>query len=79
MKNVVVYIGIMFLPDKNALCQRAFSILESVKDMQNQPVMIGFSNELKPGQIAQTKYDGIPCFELAYPQSTRDWLRSLYD
>ena len=75
----VVYIGTMFLPDKNALCQRAFSVLKSAEDLHYEPVAIGFSDSAADHEILEDEYEGVKCYTVKYPCGASEWFRELYE
>ena len=55
MKEYIIYLGTIFLPDKNAAAQRAMMICKSYRDVGLTPIIVGVSSDLCFSQIKQTK------------------------
>ncbi|MBQ8632500.1 MAG: glycosyltransferase [Lachnospiraceae bacterium] len=77
MRNIVVYFGIMFLPDKNALCQRAKSILKSAKELGYETVAIGVSDEVEVGTYRKQILGKEIYYEVCYPTNIYEWINHL--
>lgn len=81
MKKYIIYIGTIFLPDKNAAAQRALMICKSYRDIGKIPIVIGVnkdSNKCNNILETYTEYCGFDTYSMAYPQTNIDWVNRLY-
>lgn len=76
-RNIVVYFGILFLPDKNALCQRMDCVLKSVEQIGYKTVVIGMNKELLPKVIKKKTGERV-CYEVGYPSNIIEWGRQFF-
>ena len=75
MPKSVLYIGGFELPDKNAAAQRVIAIGKTLREMGYKVTYAGVSKE---GFMGSTTYEGFECFNISYPQSTKEWLRYIW-
>lgn len=76
-KNKVVYFGIAFLPDKNALALRASSMAKLARELGYEPIIVGMDPSICAGTYQKSTLDGIDCYEIQYPTKTIEWIKSL--
>ena len=77
MRDIILYIGSIFLPDKSAGAQRALSLSKSFRDIGYKTVIVGMSSEQdKTTAILDTKADcqGFETFSLAQPKNLVQWV-----
>ncbi|SMB88652.1 Glycosyltransferase involved in cell wall bisynthesis [Desulfonispora thiosulfatigenes DSM 11270] len=82
MKKYVIYIGTIFLPDKNAAAQRAIMISKLYKENGYTPIIIGACKDIDSSTaIVDTyaNYFGFDTYSMAYPRSNVEWLKRLVD
>ena len=76
MRDIILYIGSIFLPDKSAGAQRALSLSKSFRDIGYKTVILGMSSEQnKNVSILETKFEckGFECFCVPQPQNLSQW------
>ncbi|MFP4979265.1 glycosyltransferase [Paenibacillus sp. CN-4] len=80
-KKYVIYIGTVFLPDKNAAAQRAMMICNSYKDIGKIPIIIGVNNDKEGTDLLSSycEYNGISTYSTKYPNTNSGWLRRFYE
>lgn len=70
-RKVIIYYGICFLPDGNAMCQRAKAIANFIKHEKYVPVIIGFN---KNGTQEKFYINSILCYTIPYPNNLKTWI-----
>lgn len=79
-EKYVIYIGTVFLPDKNAAAQRAMMICNSYKVIGRTPIIIGVNeNDGTDLLSSYCEYNGIATYSMKYPYTNSEWLRRFYD
>lgn len=81
MKDYIIYLGTIFLPDKNAAAQRAMSICKSYRDLGRKPIIIGVSNEINHSEDILNTYSnhqGFDTYSMLYPKTSFEWTKRLY-
>lgn len=75
----VIYIGVFFMPDKNAAAHRAKAFAKMISACGYKPVIVGMKNELCEEVIINTyeELDEAFVYSMKYPKSTREWIRAL--
>lgn len=76
MRDIILYIGSIFLPDKSAGAQRALSLSKSFRDLGYKAVIVGMSAEQDPKTpILETKSNcmGFDSFSVPQPKSILQW------
>jgi len=76
MRDIILYIGSIFLPDKSAGAQRALSLSKSFRDIGYKTVIVGMSAEQdKKVNVLDTKTDcmGFDSFSVPQPKSIIQW------
>jgi len=76
VKNIVLYIGSIFLPDKSAGAQRSLSLSKSLRDIGMRVVIVGMDAELPAGTpILKTKgeCEGFETYAVLQPKSKKQW------
>lgn len=77
MRDIIVYIGSIFLPDKSAGAQRALSLSKSFRDIGYQVVIVGMEEGLASSvDILQTKREcqGFDTYAVPAPHHLSDWV-----
>ncbi len=77
-RDVVVYFGMGFLPDHNAVACREQAISCIVKEAGYTPVLIGISNSIQFGEFEKTCYQDTTCYSIKYAQSLAEKLKDIY-
>lgn len=79
--KIVIYLGVLFMPDKNAAAHRAAMFSKMILELGFQPVVIGMNENLNEEKkdIISTKriIDEYTLFETAYPKDAYQWLRMI--
>ena len=79
MKKNVVYFGVIFIEEKNALCQRAMAICKSAKSLGYTPILVGMSKSVSQKEFRKGRLsNGQIYYEIEYPNNTGEWIRSLF-
>lgn len=76
MRDIILYIGSIFLPDKSAGAQRALSLSKSFRDLGYKTVIVGMSSEQdKNMPVLKTKSycKGFETFSVPQPKSISQW------
>lgn len=76
MRDIILYIGSIFLPDKSAGAQRALSLSKSFRDLGYKTVIVGMSSEQdKNMPVLKTKSycKGFEIFSVSQPKSIPQW------
>lgn len=71
----VVYFGMGFLPDGNAVAIREMIIADMLKELHFEPILIGISKNISVGKYEKKSYNGITVYEVGYAQSPIDKLK----
>lgn len=77
MRDIVVYIGSMVLPDKSAGAQRALSLSKSFRDLGYHVALVGMEKgEYNAHSVLETKTNcqGFDAFAVPQPCSIKDWV-----
>lgn len=76
MRDIILYIGSIFLPDKSAGAQRALSLSKSFRDIGYKTVIVGMAAEQnRKTKILDTKNtcQGFESFSVPQPKSIAQW------
>lgn len=76
MRDIILYIGSIFLPDKSAGAQRALSLSKSFRDLGYKTVIVGMSSEQDRNiPVLKTKAfcKGFETFSVPQPKSIPQW------
>ena len=68
----IVYFGMGFLPDQNAVANREQVIAQLSKDIGYQPVLIGINRDLKHGEYKRYYINNILCYDIKYPENLKE-------
>lgn len=68
-RDIVVYFGMGFLPDHNAVACREQAVSYIVKEAGYIPVLIGISNNVNFGSFEKTNYNDTDCYNVKYAKS----------
>lgn len=71
----IIYFGVAFLPNENAVAIRALSIAEMVKNISCKPVLIGMNNKVEENNFVKSEYEGVTIYEIHYPQTFSEKVR----
>lgn len=77
MRNTVIYIGSIMLPDKSAGAQRALSLSKSFRDLGYNVVIVGMEkgrSEDKPILETYTQCQGFDTYSVPQPSCIRQWI-----
>ena len=77
MKNIVIYIGSIYFPDKSAGAQRAFSLSKTFRDLGYKVVLIGIDTDIdKNIPILETRkeYQGFETYSIPNMKSISQWV-----
>lgn len=76
MRDIILYIGSIFLPDKSAGAQRALSLSKSFRDLGYKTVIVGMSAEQDPKESildTKSKCMGFDSFSVPQPKNLPQW------
>lgn len=76
MRNIILYIGSIFLPDRSAGAQRALSLSKSFRDLGYRMVIVGMAAEQSrsiPIQETRNYCNGFETFSVSQPQNIGEW------
>lgn len=81
MKNVVLYVGEMEFPDKNAAAQRVLANAKIIKSVTDNDVIVVGLNKEKTKDVLDESYriNGILVFEHRYPYTYLEWFNYITD
>lgn len=80
MKKYVIYFGIIFIDNKNALFQRANSLCKNIVANGYTPIMIGMTDESINGSYRKRVISNNQlCYEISYPHNMKQWIKSLIE
>lgn len=77
MRNIVIYIGSIFLPDKSAGAHRSIALSKSFRDLGYRVVIVGMQEGLKSSSpVIESKSEcaGFETYAVPKPVSIRDWI-----
>lgn len=77
MKNIVLYIGSVLLPDRSAGAQRALSLSKSFRELGYQVVIVGMDDVIDVDvSVLETrsKCDGFETFAVPQPKNLKQWV-----
>ena len=80
--NYILYVGVLFMPDRNAAAQRAKALATLIEQSGYIPVIIGMDDRLtEDTEILSTKtiFGKGMYFVSKYPTNTKEWLRMITD
>lgn len=77
VKKYVVYFGIVSIESRNASFQRAVSICRMIRKLGFDPILVGVSSNARKNSAQKRLEDGTICFEIDYPTSLLQWMRSI--
>lgn len=77
--NIIVYFGMGYLPDKNAVANRELVYAEMIKKINYKPVLIGINNELEIGDYRKYNYKDIICYDVAHPITIKQRIRDNFE
>lgn len=63
----IVYFGMGFLPDKNAVANRELVMAKLIEEAGYIPVLIGINRNIKLGHFEKLEINGMRCYEVCYP------------
>lgn len=78
----IIYVGVFFMPDKNAASQRALAFSSIIRAMGYVPIIIGMDEQIPEGtDILNTKtfYKDCVYYLTKYPATSKEWVRMLYN
>lgn len=76
MRDIILYIGSIFLPDKSAGAQRALSLSKSFRDLGYRTIIVGMATgQSMATPVVETLKNccGFETFSVAQPQNIREW------
>ena len=76
LRNVIVYFGMGFLPESNAVACRELAMAELIKKSGYVPILIGIENHIPFGEYKENECFGIRCYSIRYP---RTMIERIYD
>jgi len=79
-KDVILYVGGFELPDRNAAAQRVIANGKIFKELGYSPAFLGIDKTLAQGtdvESTHTNHFGFECWAHPYPNSKKEWLRSI--
>lgn len=65
-RNVIVYFGMGFLPDNNAVACREQALSFIIKESGYTPILIGINRNIPFGTFKKENYKGIDCYSIRY-------------
>ena len=74
----VVYFGMGFLPDKNAVAIREMVIADMLEEISFEPVLIGINKDVKLGEYKKVAYNGRVVYEVGYSQTIMEKIKDNY-
>lgn len=77
-RDVVVYFGMGFLPDNNAVACREQAIGYIVKEAGYTPVLIGISSSLQFGEFEKTDFYNTTCYSIKYAETLTEKFKDTY-
>lgn len=77
-KNVVVYFGMGFLPDHNAVACREQALGHLAKEAGFIPVLIGIHKEVPFAEFEKKRYHGMDCYSIRYANTIAEKLKDTY-
>lgn len=75
----IIYIGVLFMPDKNAAAQRALAFAKIIRQLGYIPIIIGMNKEIKKENILMTLQENKDyiLYEMKYPNTVFSWLKTI--
>ena len=77
-RNVIVYFGMGFLPDKNAVACREQAMGCIIRAIGYEPVLIGISEDIPFGEFEKKVYDGFECYNIRYARSIKEKIKDTF-
>lgn len=77
-RDVVVYFGMGFLPDRNAVACREQALSYIVKESGYIPVLIGISDKVPFGEYEKSSFDGVDCYSVKYAKTLTEKFKDLH-
>lgn len=77
-RDVVVYFGMGFLPDQNAVACREQAVSVIAREAGYTSVLIGISKSVPFGRFEKSVEDGVTCYSIKYAASLQDKFKDTY-
>lgn len=77
-RNIIVYFGMGFLPDHNAVACREQVFRYMSKESGYTPILIGISNEVPFNNYKKYMHDDVCCYDIKYAKTPIEKLKDSY-
>lgn len=77
-KKVIVYFGMGFLPDQNAVACREQAMGCIINAIGYKPILIGISDNIPFGEFEKKVYDDVECYSIRYARSITDRIKDTF-
>lgn len=71
----VVYFGMGFLPDKNAVAIREMVFADMLEEISFEPILIGINKDVKLGEYRKVAYDDRVVYEVGYSRTAMEKIK----
>lgn len=77
-RKVIVYFGMGFLPDQNAVACREQAMGCMIREIGYEPILIGIDDKIPFGEFEKRLYDDLECYSIRYARSIKDRIKDTF-